>query len=250
MYTQPKHNATRPQKPAPQLRHETKIPYLNSYANAANETAQCCSKTRPSYGHASPSDAQTAPNRPQNTLSQLRHETRNPYLNSYANAANETTSSYEKSVSSYDSGRIPSCNHPQTRLQTALSQLRHETRIPYLNSYANAANETTSSYEKSVSSYDSGRIPSCDHPQTRAQTAPSQLRHETTNPKLNSYGHETNKTTVTGKVALFGMTGATGFGLPRHLPSGTLPSSKSQSMWRKHATIRPCAAHPGSCGDP
>ncbi len=160
MDTQPKQNAPircalifstapiRPQKPAPQLRYETKIPYLNSYENAANETTQGCPKGRPSYGLASPSDAQTAQNRPQSTLFQLRHETRIPYLNSYANAANETTSSYDKLVSTYNSGRIPSCNHPQTRLQTPLSQ----------------------------------------------------LRHETTNPKLDSYGHETNKTTFTGKV--------------------------------------------------
>ena len=160
MDTQPRQNAPircalifstasiHPQKPAPQLRNETNIPYLNSYANAANETTQGCPKRRPSYGHASPSDAQTAPNRPQNTLPQLRHETKIPYLNSYANAANETTSSYEQSVSSYDSGRTPSCDHSQTRLQTALPQ----------------------------------------------------LRHETTNPKLNSYGHETKKTTVTAKV--------------------------------------------------
>ena len=91
MYTQPKHNATRPQKPAPQLRHETKIPYLNSYENAANETTQGCPKGRPSYGLASPSDAQTALNSPQNTLSQLRHETTNPKLNSYGHETNKTT---------------------------------------------------------------------------------------------------------------------------------------------------------------
>ena len=153
MYTQPRHNApTRPQEPAPQLRHETKIPYLNSYENAANETTQGCPKTRPSYGHASPSDAQTAPNRPQNTISQLRHETKIPYLNSYANAANETTSSYEKSVSSYDSGRTPSCDHSQTRLQTALPQLRHETTNPKLNSYDHETNKTAVTREGCPSS--------------------------------------------------------------------------------------------------
>ena len=94
----------------------------------------------------------------------------------------------------------PKHNAP-TRPQKPAPQLRHETKIPYLNSYENAANETTSSYEKLVPSYDAGRIPSCNHPQTRLQTVLRQLRHETTNPKLNSYDHETNKTTVTGKVA-------------------------------------------------
>ena len=45
---------------------------------------------------------------------QLRRKTTNPKLNSYANAASKTTSSYEKNVFSYDGGRTPSCKSPQT----------------------------------------------------------------------------------------------------------------------------------------
>ena len=132
----------RPQQQALQLRHETRNRYLNSYANAANETADGHDKEEPQLRPCSRPAAQIAPDCPQKPLFQLRHETRNPYLNSYANAANETRISYEKSIFSYDFGRIPSRRRPQTRPQTTLPQLRHKTKNPYLNSYANAATET------------------------------------------------------------------------------------------------------------
>ena len=43
----------RPQKPAPQLSHETKKPKLNSYERETNETASAPEKRCPSYdvGH-------------------------------------------------------------------------------------------------------------------------------------------------------------------------------------------------------
>ena len=126
----------------PQLRRKTTNPKLNSYANAASKTTQGHPKTPPSYDAGRPSTLQSASNHPQNGHSQLRRETNKTKLNSYANAANETTSSYENPVSSYGSGRTPICKSPRTRPKTALQQLRHETTNPYLNSYRNAAGKT------------------------------------------------------------------------------------------------------------
>ena len=95
----------RPQKPAPQLSHETRNPKLNSYANAANAATLGCPpnalQLRPEPGAA----PQSAPNRPQKRLPQLGHAAKNSKLDSYPNAAIETTSSYEKTIFSYDSGR-------------------------------------------------------------------------------------------------------------------------------------------------
>ena len=132
----------RPQQQARQLRHETKTPYLNSYANAASETADGHEEEGSQLRPCSRPAAQIAPDCPQRPLLQLRHETRNPYLNSYANAAIETKISYEKSISSYDFGRISSCRRPHTRPQTILTQLRQETKNPYLNSYERETTET------------------------------------------------------------------------------------------------------------
>ena len=122
----------RPQQQAPQLRHETKNPYLNGYNHETNETNISHGekarqlRTRPAAG------PRIVPNCPQKPSSQLRRETKNPYLNSYDHETNETTFSYEKSISSYDSGLIPICKWPQTRPQTIFTQLGHETAKPYL----------------------------------------------------------------------------------------------------------------------
>ena len=125
---------------------------------------------------------------------QLRRKTTNPKLNSYANAASKTTQGRPKTPSSYDAGRASTPQSAQNRPQNTLFQLRRETNKTKLNSYDHAAIETTSSYAKNVSSYDGGRTPICKSPQTRPKTALPQLRHETANPYLNSYDHETGKT--------------------------------------------------------
>ena len=137
---QPRRNA--PENRPPQLRHETKNPYLNSYSNAANETSISHVERVRQLGTPSVPAPETTPNRPQKPLFQLRHKTKNPYLSSYPNAANETKISYEKSVSSYDFGRIPICEWPHTRPGTAFPQLRHRTKNPYLNSYNHETSET------------------------------------------------------------------------------------------------------------
>ncbi len=130
------------QKQVLQLRNETKTPYLNSYANAASKTTDGHQKEGPQLRPCPRPAAQIAPDCLQKPLLQLRHKTRNPYLNSYANAAIETKISYESSISSYDFGRIASCRRPQARPQTALTQLRQETKNPYLNSYERETTET------------------------------------------------------------------------------------------------------------
>ena len=126
---------------------------------------------------------------------QLRHAANNPKLNSYANAASAATHGSPKMCHSYDVGPLPaprtSPNHPQN----PLSQLRHAANNSKLNSYANAAIETTSSYEKMIFSYDAGRTVSG----LPARTTIPQLGYETTKSKLNSYARETSKTIVETK---------------------------------------------------
>ncbi len=137
---QPRRNA--PGNRFPQLRHETKIPYLSSYSNAASETSITHEERVRQLGHPRSRPPKPPSNRPPKPLFQLWHQTRNPYLSSYSNAANETKISYEKSTSSYDFGRIPICEWPHTRPGTAFSQLRHRTKNPYLNSYNHETSET------------------------------------------------------------------------------------------------------------
>ena len=88
---------------------------------------------------------------------QLRDETKKPKLDSYANAASETTPGCPQDVLQLrpEPGAAPRSapNRPRKRLP----QLGHKTRNSKLNSYPNAAIETTSSYEKTILSYDSGR---------------------------------------------------------------------------------------------
>ena len=131
---------------APLLRRETKNPKLNSYERETNETACARAKRCPSYDLGLPQAPQSAPNRPQNHVSQLRRETKNPKLNSYERETNETGISYEKHTFSYDSGLTPSCKSLQTRPQTTLAQLRLETSNPKLNSYQRETNETRSPF--------------------------------------------------------------------------------------------------------
>ena len=89
--------------------------------------------------------------------SQLSHETNNPKLDSYANAASETTPGCPQDVLQLqpEPGAAPQSapNRPPKRPR----QLAHKTNNSKLDSYANAAIETTSSYEKKIFSYDSGR---------------------------------------------------------------------------------------------
>ena len=89
----------------PHLRDETRNPKLDSYENAANETAHGHGKNCASYPHARRPVVRIGANRRQKPVLQLGDETKNSKLNSYANAAIETTSSYEKAIFSYDSGR-------------------------------------------------------------------------------------------------------------------------------------------------
>ena len=85
--------------------HETTNPKLNSYPNAASKTTPARPNTPHSYDARRPAPPQPTQNHPQNGPSQLRHETNETKLNSYDHAAIETTSSYEKSISSYGTGR-------------------------------------------------------------------------------------------------------------------------------------------------
>ena len=98
-------------------------------------------KSGPSYAHAPPRRP-NLPGLPPKTAPPATARDQKSYLNSYANAAIETKISYEKSISSYDFGRIPSCRRPHTRPQTILTQLRQETKNPYLNSYERETTET------------------------------------------------------------------------------------------------------------
>ena len=93
-------------QPAPEVEgHKTKNPNPTSYPNAATKTTQTRPNTPPSYNPRRPSLPQSTQNHPQNTHSQLRHKTNKTKLISYDHAAIETTSSYEKSISSYGTGR-------------------------------------------------------------------------------------------------------------------------------------------------
>ena len=131
---------------------------------------------------------------PENRPPQLRCETTNTKLNSYANAATETTYGCPKTRSSYGEVRPRATQAAQNHPQNTLSQLQRETNKTKLNSYANAAIETASRYETQTFSYDSGRTPICKSLRTRPKPALPQLRRETANPYLNSYDHETGKT--------------------------------------------------------
>ena len=132
--------------------------------------------------------------RPQNQSLPLPNAAKNPYLNSYANAASTTTANHQE-----EGPQLRPCPRPAAQiapdcLQKPLLQLRHAAKNPYLNSYANAAIETRISYEKSISSYDCGRIPICKRPPARPRTTLVQLRHKTTSPKVNSYENAASKT--------------------------------------------------------
>ena len=89
--------------------------------------------------------------------SRLDNATKNPNLDSYANATSATTPGSPKRFPSYDAGRLPAPQTTPNRPQNCSSQLRHATTISKLNSYGHATNATTISYEKNVFSYDSGR---------------------------------------------------------------------------------------------
>ena len=142
-------SSRRPQKRSFRLPNAAKNPYLNSYANATSATTDSHEKDGPQLRPCPRPTAQIAPNCAKKPSLQLRHATKNSYLNSYANAANATTLSYEKNISSYDCGRIPSWTWPQVRPQTLLIQLRHAAKNPYLNSYANATSKTTPTKKRS-----------------------------------------------------------------------------------------------------
>ena len=132
--------------------------------------------------------------RPKQQASQLQHETKNPYLNSYDHETSETRISHGEKARQLRT-RPAACPRIAPNCpQKSPFQLRRETKNPYLNSYEHETNETTFSYEKSISSYDSGLISICKWPQTRLQTIFTQLGHETGNLYLNSYDHETSET--------------------------------------------------------
>ncbi len=137
---------------------------------------------------------QSAPDRPQNHVPQLRRETAKSKLNSYERETNKTGSSYEKQTFSYDCCLTPICKSLQTRPQNHVPQLRRETAKSKLNSYERETNKTGSSYEKQTFSYDCCLTPICKSLQTRPQNHVPQLRRETAKSKLNSYERETNKT--------------------------------------------------------
>ena len=88
---------------------------------------------------------------------QLRDAARKPKLDSYANAASETTPGCPTDVLQLqpEPGAAPQSapNGPPKHL----SQLGYKTKTSKLSSYPNAAIETTSSYGKTIFSYDSGR---------------------------------------------------------------------------------------------
>ena len=88
---------------------------------------------------------------------QLRDAAKKPKLNSYANAASETTPGCPQDVLQLqpEPGAVPQSapNRPPKRSR----QLGHKTNNSKLNKYGNAAIETTASYEKTIFSYDSGR---------------------------------------------------------------------------------------------
>ena len=129
-------------QPAPEVEghpphpsHETTNPNLTSYPNAATKTTQTRPNTSPSYNPSRPSTPQPAQNHPQNRTPQLQHETNKTKLISYAHAAIETTSSYEKSFSSYGTGRTLA-NQPA---KTTFTQIGDKTMTSKLNSYDHAA---------------------------------------------------------------------------------------------------------------
>ena len=132
----------RPQKLAPQLSHETKKPKLNSYERETNETASAPEKRCPSYDVGHRQAPQSAPNRPQNHLPQLRRKTPKSKLNSYERETNKTGNSYEKQTFSYDCCLTPICKSLQTRPQNHLPQLRRKTAKSNLNSYERETNQT------------------------------------------------------------------------------------------------------------
>ncbi len=104
---------------------------------------------------------------------QLRRETREPKLDSYANAASETTPGYPRDVLQLrpEPGAAP--RSAPNRPQNHAFQLGRKTTKSKLDSYADAAIETTSSYEKTIFSYDSGRILA----DRTAPTTPRSPRH-------------------------------------------------------------------------
>ena len=89
-------SSRRPQKRSFRLPNAAKNPYLNSYANATSATTDSHEKDGPQLRPCPRPTAQIAPNCAKKPSLQLRHATKNSYLNSYANAANATTLSYEK----------------------------------------------------------------------------------------------------------------------------------------------------------
>ena len=99
------------------------------------------------------------PSLSQTQVSQLGRETTNPKLNSYANAASETTRSRENQPPSYEHARRQVAQTAPNRPPNALFQIRRETNKTKLNSYADAANAATSRYENKIFSYDGGRTP-------------------------------------------------------------------------------------------
>ena len=119
-----------PRRQTSQIGDETKIPYLNSYDHETNETNINHVEKARQLRTLPAADPRFAPNYPQKPPSQLRRETKNPYLNSYGHETNETNIRYEKNVSSYDFGLIPICKWPQTRPKQSFVQLGHETGIP------------------------------------------------------------------------------------------------------------------------
>ena len=125
---------------------------------------------------------------------QLRHETRNPKLDSYERETNKTASAPEKMCASYDVDLRESPQSAPGRPQNHLPQLRRETAKSKLNSCERETNQTGSSYEKQTFSYDCCLTPICTSLQTRPQNHVPQLRLETKNPKLNSYDRETSET--------------------------------------------------------
>ena len=92
-------------------------------------------------------------------VSQLGRKTTNPKLDSYANAASETTLRRENQSPSYGHACRQAAQTAPNRPPNALFQLRRETNKTKLNSYADAANAATSRYENKIFSYDGGRTP-------------------------------------------------------------------------------------------
>ena len=129
-------------QPAPEVEghpphpsHETTNPNLTSYPNAATKTTQTRPNTPPSYNPRRGPAPQITQNHPQNTHSQLRHKTNKTKLISYDHAAIETTSRYEKPISSYGTGRTLADNPPKT----PPTQIGDKTMTSKLNSYNHAA---------------------------------------------------------------------------------------------------------------